>query len=147
MPLEIKVATEADVPLIHSFIKEFARYERLSDEVSATEDLIRESLFGERQGAEVVIGYRGDEPASFALFFQNFSTFLGRLGIYLEDLYVKPELRGKGIGRAMLAYLAKLAKERDCGRLEWSVLNWNEPAIRSTRASTWSRWTSGRYTA
>ncbi|MCA1728383.1 MAG: GNAT family N-acetyltransferase [Actinobacteria bacterium] len=130
MSLEIRIAIEADVPWILSFIKELARYERLSDEVSATEDLLRESLFGEWQGAEVVIGYRGDEPASFALFFHNFSTFLGRPGIYLEDLYVKPELRGKGIGRAMLAYLAKLAKERDCGRLEWSVLNWNEPAIR-----------------
>jgi GNAT superfamily N-acetyltransferase len=130
MSLEIRIATEADVPLILSFIKELARYERLSDEVSATEDLLRESLFGERQGAEVMIGYREDEPASFALFFHNFSTFLGRPGIYLEDLYVKPELRGKGIGRAMLAYLAKLTKERDCGRLEWSVLNWNEPAIR-----------------
>lgn len=130
MPLEIRTATEADVPLILSFIRELARYERLSEEVSATEDLLRKSLFGERQEAEVVIGYRGDDPAGFALFFHNFSTFLGKPGIYLEDLYVKPEFRSKGIGRAMLVHLAKLAKERGCGRLEWSVLDWNEPAIK-----------------
>ena len=126
----IRPATEEDVPLILSFIRELAGYERLSHEVSATEDLLRESLFGARRGAEVVIGSHADEPASFALFFHNFSTFLGRPGIYLEDLYVKPEFRGKGIGRVMLVYLAGLAKERGCGRLEWSVLDWNEPAIR-----------------
>lgn len=128
--LEIRIAAEDDVPLILSFIKELAEYENLSHEVSATEDLLRESLFGERRGAEVVIGHHGEAPAGFALFFHNFSTFLGRPGIYLEDLYVKPEFRGEGVGRAMLVYLAKLAKERDCGRLEWSVLNWNEPAIK-----------------
>lgn len=129
----IRPATEKDVPLILSLIRELAGYERLSHEVSATEDLLRESLFGERRGAEVVIGSHADEPAGFALFFHNFSTFLGRPGIYLEDLYVKPEFRGKGIGRAMLAYLAGLAKERNCGRLEWSVLDWNEPAIKLYR--------------
>jgi GNAT superfamily N-acetyltransferase len=147
--LEIRIATEADVPLILSFIKELAGYERLSHEVSATEDLLRKSLFGERQGAEVVVGYRGDEPAGFALFFHNFSTFLGRPGIYLEDLYVKPELRGQGVGRSMLAYLAKLAKERDCGRLEWSVLDWNEPAIKlykSIGAVPMDEWTVYRLT-
>ena len=117
------------MPLILSFIKELAEYERLSHEVSATEDLLRVHLFGERREAEVVIGQHADEPAGFALFFHNFSTFLGRPGIYLEDLYVKPAFRGNGIGRAMLVYLAGLAKERDCGRLEWSVLDWNEPAI------------------
>lgn len=125
----IRPASEEDVPLILSFIKELAEYERLSNEVSATEDLLRFHLFGERREAEVVIGQHADEPAGFALFFHNFSTFLGRPGIYLEDLYVKPAFRGNGIGRAMLVYLAGLAKERDCGRLEWSVLDWNEPAI------------------
>jgi GNAT superfamily N-acetyltransferase len=125
----IRPASEEDVPLILSFIKELAEYERLSHEVSATEDLLRFHLFGERREAEVVIGQHADEPAGFALFFHNFSTFLGRPGIYLEDLYVKPAFRGNGIGRAMLVYLAGLAKERDCGRLEWSVLDWNEPAI------------------
>ena len=129
----IRPATEEDVPLILSFIRELAGYERLSHEVSATEDLLRESLFGSRRGAEVVIGSHADEPTGFALFFHNFSTFLGRPGIYLEDLYVKPEFRGKGIGRAMLVYLAGLAKERGCGRLEWSVLDWNEPALRLYR--------------
>lgn len=125
----IRPASEEDVPLILSFIKELAEYERLSHEVSATEELLRFHLFGERREAEVVIGQHADEPAGFALFFHNFSTFLGRPGIYLEDLYVKPAFRGNGIGRAMLVYLAGLARERDCGRLEWSVLDWNEPAI------------------
>ena len=129
----IRPASEEDVPLILSFVRELAGYECLLHEVSATEDLLRFHLFGERRGAEVVIGPHADEPAGFALFFHNFSTFLGRPGIYLEDLYVRPEFRGNGIGRAMLVYLAGLAKERDCGRLEWSVLDWNEPAIRLYR--------------
>jgi GNAT superfamily N-acetyltransferase len=128
--IRLRTATERDVPLILSFIKELAEYERLSHEVVATEQLLRASLFGERPAAEVVMGDYGDEPAGFALFFHNFSTFLGRPGIYLEDLYVTPGLRGRGVGRAMLVYLAKLAKERGCGRLEWSVLYWNEPAIK-----------------
>ena len=145
----IRPATEEDVPLILSFIRELAGYERLSHEVSATEDLLRLHLFGEKRGAEVVIGQHADEPAGFALFFHNFSTFLGRPGIYLEDLYVKPEFRGKGIGRAMLVYLAGLAKERGCGRLEWSVLDWNEPAIRLYRgigAVSMDDWTVYRVT-
>jgi GNAT superfamily N-acetyltransferase len=129
----IRPATVEDVSLILSFINELAEYERLSHEIVATEDILRESLFGERRAAEVVIGQQGDDPAGFALFFHTFSTFLGRPGIYLEDLYVKPEFRGMGIGRAVLVYLARLAKERNCGRLEWSVLNWNEPAIRLYR--------------
>jgi GNAT superfamily N-acetyltransferase len=129
----IRAATEEDVPLILSFIEELAGYERLSHEVSATEELLLFHLFGERRTAETVIGCHADEPAGFALFFHNFSTFLGRPGIYLEDLYVKPEFRGRGIGRAMLVYIAGLAKERDCGRLEWSVLDWNEPAIKLYR--------------
>jgi GNAT superfamily N-acetyltransferase len=131
--LRIRPATVEDVSLILSFIKELADFERLSHEVVATEDILRESLFGERRAAEVVIGQQGDDPAGFALFFHSFSTFLGRPGIYLEDLYVKPEFRGMGIGRAILVYFARLAKERNCGRLEWSVLNWNEPAIRLYR--------------
>jgi GNAT superfamily N-acetyltransferase len=145
----IRPATEEDVPLILSFIRELAGYERLSHEVSATEDLLRLHLFGEKRGAEVVIGQYVDEPVSFALFFHNFSTFLGRPGIYLEDLYVRPGFRGKGIGRAMLAHVAGLAKERDCGRLEWSVLDWNEPAIRLYRgigAVSMDDWTVYRVT-
>ena len=117
------------MPLILSFIRELAEYERLSDEVVATEQALREHLFGERPVAEVVIGEEGGTPAGFALFFHSFSTFLGRPGIYLEDLYVRPESRGRGVGRALLVHLARLAKERGCGRLEWSVLDWNEPAI------------------
>jgi GNAT superfamily N-acetyltransferase len=127
--LEIRVATEADVPEILRFIKELAEFERLSHEVSATEETLRESLFGERRVAEVLIGHREGEPVGFALFFHNFSTFLGKPGIYLEDLFVRPKFRGAGIGRALLVHLAKLARERDCGRLEWSVLDWNELAI------------------
>ena len=129
-PVEMRVATEDDVPLILSFIRELAEYEKLSHEVVATEDVLRGSLFGERTGAEVVICYLSGTPAGFALFFHNFSTFLGRPGLYLEDLYVKPEMRGRGLGRALLVHLAKLARERGCGRMEWSVLDWNEPAIK-----------------
>lgn len=130
----IRDATEADVGLILSFIKELAEYEKLLHEVVATEETLRESLFGSRQVAEVIIGEWAERPVAFALFFHNFSTFLGRPGIYLEDLYVKPEMRGKGIGKIMLAYLARLAEERNCGRLEWWVLDWNEPAIKFYRA-------------
>jgi GNAT superfamily N-acetyltransferase len=147
--IRLRTATERDVPLILSFIKELAEYERLSHEVVATEQLLRASLFGERPAAEVVMGDYGDEPAGFALFFHNFSTFLGRPGIYLEDLYVTPSLRGRGVGRAMLAYLAKLAKKRDCGRLEWSVLDWNAPAIKlykSIGATPMDDWTVFRVT-
>ena len=132
---EIRPASEDDVPIILSFIKELAEYERLSHEVIATEDTLREGLFGERRFAEVVIGYYGNEPIGFALFFYNFSTFLSKPGIYLEDLYVKPEFRRRGYGRALLLYLARLAKERGCGRFEWSALDWNEPAINFSRYS------------
>ena len=128
-PIRIEHAAEKDIPLIHKFIKELAEYERMSEECVATEALLREALFGEKKFAEVVIAYYHDEPAGFALFFHNFSTFLARPGIYLEDLYVFPHLRGKGIGKALLAYLAKTAKERKCGRFEWAVLDWNEPSI------------------
>jgi GNAT superfamily N-acetyltransferase len=145
----IREATEADVGLILSFIKELAEYEKLLHEVVATEVTLRESLFGTRQVAEVVIGEWEEHPVAFALFFHNFSTFLGRPGIYLEDLYVKPEMRGKGIGKTMLAYLARLAEERNCGRLEWWVLDWNEPAIKFYRAigaEPMDEWTVQRVT-
>lgn len=122
--------TPKDIPVILSFIQELAEYERLSHEVVVTEALLRETLFGENPSAEVVLGYFDEQPVAFAIFFHNYSTFLGRPGIYLEDLYVKPKMRGKGFGKAMLKYIAKLAKERQCGRLEWFVLNWNEPAIK-----------------
>jgi GNAT superfamily N-acetyltransferase len=137
------------VPLILSFIRELAEYERLSHEVVATEEALRDHLFGERPVAEVVIAESGGDPAGFALFFYSFSTFLSRPGIYLEDLYVKPEFRGKGMGRALLIHLARLAKERGCGRLEWSVLDWNEPAIgfyRGLGASPVGGWTVYRVT-
>lgn len=125
---ELRFAEPADVPLILQFIKELAEYEKLAHEVMATEEVLQKSLFGSK-GAEVLLGYFQEQPVSFALFFHNFSTFVGRSGIYLEDLFVKPEMRRKGIGHAMLSYLAELAKERNCGRLEWWVLNWNEIAI------------------
>jgi GNAT superfamily N-acetyltransferase len=146
---EIRPATEDDVPIILSLIRELAEYERLSHEVVATEGLLRESLFGERRGAEVLIACCKGAPAGFALFFHSFSTFLGRPGIYLEDLYVKPEFRGRGIGRALLTHLARLAKERGCGRLEWAVLDWNEPAIKlykSIGAVPMDEWTVYRVT-
>jgi GNAT superfamily N-acetyltransferase len=147
--LEIRAAAEYDVSLILSLIKELAEYERLSHEVVATEENLCDSLFGERPVAEVLLGYLGDDPAGFALFFHNFSTFLGKPGIYLEDLYVRPEHRRSGVGHALLTYIARLAMERNCGRLEWSVLDWNEPAIRFYRgigASPVSGWTLYRVT-
>jgi len=125
----IERATERDVPLILRLIKGLAEYEKLTDEVRATEDDLRRSLFGPNPSAEVVVGYAGDEPVGFALFFHNYSTFLARPGMYLEDLFVLPEWRGHGYGRQLLAHLATLAVERGCGRLEWAVLDWNEPAI------------------
>ena len=140
----IRAAVESDAPLILQLVKELAEYERLSHEVVATEEALRDSLFGERPLAEVLICHHGDEPAGFALFFHSFSTFLGKPGIYLEDLYVKPEYRGMGLGRALLVHLAKLASERGCGRLEWSVLDWTETAIafyRGVGASPVSGWT------
>ena len=127
--LSITMATESDVPLILVFIKALAEYERLADSVVATEEGIRETLFGKKAYAECVIARYDGQPAGFALFFHNYSTFLGRPGVYLEDLFVKPELRSRGVGRALLQHLAKVALERNCGRLEWSVLDWNESAI------------------
>ena len=127
--LSITIATERDIPQILDFIKALAEYERMADLVVATEEGLRVTLFGPRPYAECVIARFDGEPAGFALFFHNYSTFLGRPGVYLEDLFVKPELRGKGVGRSLLQYLAKVALDRDCGRLEWTVLDWNEPAI------------------
>jgi len=125
----IRFATSEDVPLILRFIKGLAEYEKLTHEVTATEELLRETLFGPRQVAEVLIGEFRAEAVGFALFFHNYSTFLGLPGIYLEDLFVTPEMRGRGFGKVLLTFLAKLAKERHCGRVEWAVLDWNEPSI------------------
>ena len=130
MELTIRSATERDVPLILEMIKALADYEKMADEVVATEEGLHEALFGLRPGAEVVIAYADADPAGFALFFHNFSTFVGRRGLYLEDRFVMPEWRGHGVGKALLTHLARLAVERGCGRFEWSVLDWNEPAIR-----------------
>jgi GNAT superfamily N-acetyltransferase len=130
----IRDASERDVPLILRFIRELAEYEQLLDRVVATEESVRKTLFGERRYAETIIAEENGEPAGFALFFHNYSTFLAQPGIYLEDLYVRPEMRGLGIGKALLAELARIARDRGCGRVEWAVLNWNEPAIRFYRS-------------
>jgi len=129
MTLIIRPATRADLPLIAQFIRDLAEYEKLVQEVRFDEATLAGHLFGSRPMAEVVIGEVGGEPQGFALFFHNFSTFEGRPGLYLEDLFVRPAARGSGLGRALLAHLAALAVERGCARLEWSVLDWNAPAI------------------
>jgi GNAT superfamily N-acetyltransferase len=127
--MEIRAATEADVPLILQFIRDLATYEKLAHKVIATEAALRLSLFGNPRFAEVIFASVDGVEVGFALFFHNYSTFLGQPGIYLEDLFVKPEMRGRGVGKVLLAHLARLAKERGCGRLEWAVLNWNAPSI------------------
>ena len=129
MTVSIRPATPADLPLIAEFIRDLAAYEKLSHEVRFDEAKLGEKLFGPRPYAEVLIGELGGAPQGFALFFHNFSTFEGRPGIYLEDLFVRPEARGSGLGKALLAHLAKLCVERDCARLEWWVLDWNTPSI------------------
>ena len=126
--IEITPAREADLPLIHALIVELAKFENLEDQVVATESALRLALFGSRPAAEAVIARSDGEPAAFALYFHNFSTFLGKRGLYLEDLFVRPEFRGQAIGKAMLGYLARLALTRDCGRFEWAVLDWNRRA-------------------
>lgn len=128
--LRIERGSEPDIPVILELIGGLAEYEKLAGEVVATADDLREALFGEHPAAEVLLAYSGAEAVGFAVFFQNFSTFLGRPGLYLEDLFVRPEYRGRGYGRELLARVARIAVERGCGRLEWSVLDWNEPAIR-----------------
>ncbi len=127
--ITLRPAGRGDVPLVLQFIRELARYERLEQEVSASEAELVDTLFGGRRYAEVVFACSGGTPVGFALFFHNFSTFKGRPGIYLEDLYVRPEARGRGIGKLLLAHLARTAVERRCARLEWAVLDWNEPSI------------------
>jgi len=129
----IRLAQRSDVPVILELIRALAEYERAPDEVIATESLLAESLFGAHPGAEVLLGEEDGEAVCFALFFHNFSTWMGRRGLYLEDLFVRPERRGKGYGRALLARLAQIAHERECGRMEWAVLDWNEPAIQFYR--------------
>jgi GNAT superfamily N-acetyltransferase len=126
---KIRPATEKDTSLILSLIRELADYEKLTHEVKATEKNIQKTLFGEHPVAEAIIGEYDDKPVSYALFFYNYSTFICKPGIYLEDLYVRPQHRGKGFGRALMAYIARLARERNCARFEWAVLNWNTPAI------------------
>ncbi|MBP3983716.1 GNAT family N-acetyltransferase [Pseudoxanthomonas helianthi] len=143
----LRPATRADIPLILELIHALAEYEREPDAVEATEDLLEEQLFGERPGAEVIIAEVDGQGAGFALFFHNFSTWRGRRGLYLEDLFVRPEFRGLGLGRALMIRLAKLAVQRGCGRFEWSVLDWNTPAIdfyRSLGAVGMDEWTVQR---
>ena len=143
----IRSTTVADCDLILSFIAELADYEKLSHEVVATRETLAETLFGDHAYAEVIIGEYEGTPVSYALFFHNFSTFTGRPGIYLEDLYVQPAMRGKGFGKCLLAYIAHLAVERNCTRVEWSVLDWNEPSIqfyRSIGAIPMDEWTVNR---
>jgi GNAT superfamily N-acetyltransferase len=127
--LKIRNSTKEDVPLILQFIKEIADYEKLAHEVITTEKILTESLFGERKSAEVVIGEFEGQPVGYAIFFHNFSTFLGKKGLYLEDLFVRPQFRGKGFGKKLLLHLVQIAQDRNCGRMEWSVLDWNTPAI------------------
>ena len=147
--LRIVPATEKDIPIIVWFIRQLAEYEKLSHEAVVTDDLLRENLFGERPVAEVMLGYHQDKPVAFAVFFHNFSTLLARPGLYLEDLFVIPDMRGKEFGRAMLARLAQIARDRNCGRFEWAVLDWNEPAIgfyKKLGAVPMEEWTTFRMT-
>ena len=149
MTVRLRPANKVDVPVIAELIRGLARYEKLEDQVEMTEELLAGGLFGERPYAEVVLAEEDGAAVGFALFFHNFSTFLGRPGIYLEDLFVLPEHRGRGIGRTLLAHLARLAVERGCGRLEWAVLDWNRDAIgfyESLGARPNSEWTVYRLT-
>src|SRR6201997_4038020 len=146
---KIRPATLADVPVILELIRALATYERAPDEVTATEESLAEVLFGNKPAAEVLIAFENRTAVGFAVFFHNFSTWLGRPGLYLEDLFVSPEHRGKGYGRALLIELAKIARDRGCGRMEWAVLDWNEPAIQFYRklgANPMNEWTVFRLT-
>lgn len=152
LAVRIRAATRDDVPLILGFIRDLADYERLPHEVVATEAALASTLFGERPAAEVLVAAIDGhpDPVGFALFFHTYSTFLARRGLYLEDLYVRPAARGRGVGRALLGELARIAVARDCGRLEWSVLDWNEPAIgfyRALGALPQDEWTVFRLTS
>ena len=147
---EIRPATVTDVPIILQLIQDLATYERAPNDVTATEERLVDVLFGEKPAAEVLLAFEGEMPVGFAVFFHNFSTWLGRPGLYLEDLFVKPEMRGKGYGRALLVDLAKIARERGCGRMEWAVLDWNDPAIQfydKLGAKPMDEWTVFRLTA
>jgi GNAT superfamily N-acetyltransferase len=149
MSLRVTPAGEGDAAIVHSFIRKLAEYEKLSHLVVATEENIRAQLFGPNPAAEVLLAYWDQEPVGFALYFRNFSTFLGQAGIYLEDLFVEPQHRGKGIGKALLARLAKIAVERGYGRLQWSVLDWNTPSIefyRKLGAVSLEEWTGYQLT-
>ncbi len=146
--IRFRYAEKSDVSKILEFIKDLAEYENMSADVVATEDLLREWIF-EKKKAEVIFALEDETEVGFALFFHNFSTFLGRAGIYLEDLFVKPEYRGKGYGKGLLKKLAQIAKERGCGRLEWWCLDWNKPSIdfyRSLGAEPMEEWTTYRIT-
>lgn len=148
-PVEIRSGTEGDLPLILAFIRGLADYEKLSHLVVATEDSLRESLFGAQPGAEVLLAFSDGTPVGFAVYFHNFSTFLGRRGLWLEDIYVPPEYRGRGYGKALLLACARIAKARGCGRFEWSALDWNTPAwdfYRSLGAQPMEDWTMFRAT-
>jgi len=145
----IRPATAADVPIILELIRALATYERAPNDVTATEDGLSKVLFGEKPAAEVLLAFENETAVGFAVFFHNFSTWLGRPGLYLEDLFVRPEDRGKGYGRALLIHLAKIARDRGCGRMEWAVLDWNEPAIQFYRklgAKPMDEWTVFRLT-
>jgi GNAT superfamily N-acetyltransferase len=149
MAFEIREATESDVPLILQFIRDLAEYERLAHLVVASEKQLQATLFGTRRFAEVAIAEEDGTPAGFAIFFHNYSTFLAQPGIYLEDLFVKPEYRGRGYGKALLAHLAQIARARNCGRVEWAVLDWNEPSIefyKSLGARPMEEWRTFRLT-
>ena len=149
LDFQIRPARVDDVPIILQLIRDLATYERAPDEVVATEEQLIDVLFGERPVAEVLLAFEGESPIGFAVYFYNFSTWLGRPGLYLEDLFVKPQKRGKGCGRALLVELAKIAHDRGCGRMEWAVLNWNEPAIKFYRAlgaEPMNEWTVFRLT-
>src|SRR5207237_8029019 len=147
--MQIVEATERDVPVILELIRGLAEYERLADKCTATEEQLRQTLFGPHPAAETLLASVDGETVGFALFFINYSTFLARPGIYLEDLFVKPEARGRGYGRALLARLAAISKERNCGRVEWAVLDWNTPSIefyRSLGAVSLDDWKTFRFT-
>jgi len=147
--LGIRPATVTDVPVILQLIRDLAAYERAPNEVTATKEQLVDVLFGKKPAAEVLLAFENGTPVGFAVFFHNFSTWLGRPGLYLEDLFVKPEMRGKGYGHALLVDLAKIARQRGCGRMEWAVLNWNDPAIQFYRklgAKPMEDWTIFRLT-
>jgi GNAT superfamily N-acetyltransferase len=146
---QIRQARVKDVPIILELIRDLATYERAPHEVTATEEQLVDVLFGKRPAAEVLLAFEAKSPVGFAVFFHNFSTWLGRPGLYLEDLFVKPEKRGKGYGRALLIELAKISRDRGCGRMEWAVLDWNKPAIKfyhSLGAKPMDEWTVFRLT-